>query len=161
MDNQPQQQTQQYPTADRLIAAGCYVPFISLLVCIIATIKKGTVPFILYHVKNGLALFALSFISIFAFAVPFFGGALWVIFLAAEIYGIVLALKGKTGFIPVVSALGKKIPAEKIYTVLTGKPFPAAGATQTPLAQQISPAAQPLAQTPPQQTPPQQTPPSP
>lgn len=142
MENQTQQPAQQYATTDRLIAAGCYVPFISLLVCIIATIQKGTVPFILYHIKNGLALFILSFVSIFAFVVPFFGGALWVVFLAAEIYGIVLALGGKMGFIPVVSAFGKKIPAEKIYTVLTGKPFP--GAVQTPQAP-----TQPPQQTPP------------
>ncbi|MBI5152339.1 hypothetical protein HZA39_02300 [Candidatus Peregrinibacteria bacterium] len=173
MDNQTQQsqpaqqtqQIQQYPTIDRLVAAGCYVPFISLLVCIIGTIKKGNIPFVLYHIKNGLALFVLSFVSIFAFVVPFFGGALWIVFLAAEIYGIVLALGGKMGFIPVVSALSKRVPAEKIYTVLTGKPFSAAGTTQTPPTQEKppSPPAQqiPPAQTPPAQPPSQQTPPSP
>lgn len=127
---------------DKLVAAGCYLPFMSLIVCIFGLIKKASNPFVIYHVRNGIALFLLSFVSIFSFIVPVIGGILWLVLIAIGIYGIYLSVKGLTDFIPVVTFLGKAMPVEKIYTVLTGKPFPSPAPAQ--------PAAPPEQQAPPQ-----------
>ncbi len=146
---------------DKLIAAGCYLPFISLVVCIFGLIKKASNSFVIYHVRNGIALFLLSFISIFAFIVPVVGGLLWFVFIAVDIYGIYLSIKGLTNFIPIVTPLGKLMPVDKIYTILIGKPFPAQSAptTATPAASvQETPAKEQSQQAPAsteQQNPPQ------
>jgi|GEM_PF-1966409 len=142
---------------DKFIAAACYLPFISIIAIIAGLIKKASNAFVIYHVRNGIALFLLSFISIFSFAVPVIGGFIWLIFLAVDAYGIYLSIKGLTNFIPIVTPLGKIIPVEKIYAVLTGKPFPQqtilqSSSQNTQSSQQIIQSQQQNTQSP-QQTP--------
>ena len=136
------------PRNDKLIAAGCYLPVISILFIIYSILKKVDNSFVVYHAKNGIALFVLSFVSIFAYIIPLVGGFISFIFLIADIYGIYLALKGKTTYFPVVTALANLIKLGKVYTVLTGKEneSPSVSAQETAPAQAAAVPAVPVEQ---------------
>ncbi|KKQ68989.1 MAG: hypothetical protein US89_C0004G0032 [Candidatus Peregrinibacteria bacterium GW2011_GWF2_38_29] len=117
-------ETVTYQKDEKIMSALCYFPFFSVIICAFSLIKKPGSNLVIYHIRAALALFALWFIGLFVFAiVPLFGSFTYLIFLAGNVYGAYLGFTGKTNYIPVATWLGKFIPAEKIYTILTGKPY--------------------------------------
>lgn len=157
-------QTQQYTQQERGLAAACYIPYFSAIICLVALIKKGANPFMAYHIRNALVLFCVWFLSIFIVMIiviilPILGGFFSLILLAINIYCGVLAWKGTMKFVPVITPLGKIIPLEKLYTALTGKAYGAQTASSPSAQAQGQPEAQkPEAQKPAEQKPEAQKP---
>ncbi|KKR06986.1 MAG: hypothetical protein UT33_C0006G0062 [Candidatus Peregrinibacteria bacterium GW2011_GWC2_39_14] len=141
-------ETVTYQKDEKIMSALCYFPFFSVVICAFSLIKKPGSSLVIYHIKSALALFALWFVGLFVFAImPLFGSFTYLIFLAGNVYGAYLGFTGKMNYIPVATWLGKFIPAEKIYTILTGKPYPGIQASAPVAASAIAAAiAQPVAQ---------------
>lgn len=108
--------------SDKKWAIACYVPVFNLVVCILTSIKKVDSKFCLLHARQGLILFSLWFITIFAVLVsPFLALVLWIVVIFLHIYGIFTALSGAEMKIPVVSQFAMKIPEYYIFELLTGR----------------------------------------
>lgn len=73
--------------------------YLSILFLVPLLLKKDS-PFAQFHAKQGLYLFAVFFVGQVIFWFPLIGWALFLFFLAVNIYAFFQALNGKTWPVP-------------------------------------------------------------
>lgn len=106
------------PMDEKVLAALCYVPFLSLLTCPLAVIKKPQSKFCEFHASQALLLFVAWFLSLLVLAtIPSLalGGVLWLALLLASLFGIVKAFTGYEFKIPGLGALATHIPVKSFF----------------------------------------------
>jgi len=95
-------------SSGKLLAALSYFSIVGLIILLIEKKNK----FVVFHAKQGTALFALELLIGIIAAIPIISIMASILGLAAfivSVYGIILALTGKKTIIPLVSDLGDKI----------------------------------------------------
>lgn len=105
-----------------LWAVGCYLPVFNVVVCLLASVKMVHSKFCLFHMRQGLVLFAFWFGILFiSFLSQTLGLMFWGVLLLLYISGAVIAFSGSDTAIPVVGSLALKIPETYLFRKLTGK----------------------------------------
>ena len=84
-----------------------FVSYLPLLFIIGLTNKKSE--FIHYHAKQGMMLFVLGVILIFAFWIPIANFLLWIAFIVIWVMGVINALSGKKEPAPIVGRLAESV----------------------------------------------------
>ena len=146
-------------SSERKWAMSCYIPVFNIVVCILASIRMVNNKFVLYHVRHGLILFAMWFVTIVVSLIsPTISLMLLGVVLLFHVFGLIAAYKTKTSKIALVSGFANKIPEDYIFKKLTGKTpekipdaNPAQENVQTPPVTPVAQAAAP--ETPPAPTP--------
>ena len=106
---------------------GCYIPALNVVFCLLASVRMANSDFCLFHVRQGLVIFAFWFLAFFVGVVGrfvglgFLGTMLWGVVLLAYIAGIVMVLQKSITPLPVVGAIAEKIPKYFFFEMLTGK----------------------------------------
>ncbi len=144
-------------SSERKWAMSCYIPVFNIVVCILASIRMVNNKFVLYHVRHGLILFAMWFVTIVVSLIsPEISLMLLGVVLLFHVFGLIAAYKTKTSKIALVSGFANKIPEDYIFKKLTGKTpekipdaNPAQENVQTPAATPETPAPAPAVETPP------------
>ncbi len=106
---------------------GCYIPAFNVIFCLLAAVRMVNSDFCLFHVRQGLVIFGLSFFGMFVSTIGHFIGLGFlplmfsgVVFLA-YIAGIVTVIRKSTAPLPIVGAIAEKIPKYFFFELLTGK----------------------------------------
>jgi len=101
---------------------GCYIPVINVVVCLIAAIRMVNSKFCLFHVRQGLMIFALWFLTVLlSFVSQTLGLMLWGVVLVLYVSGLVIAFSRKTTRIPLIGQLAEQIPEYFLFEKLTGQ----------------------------------------
>ncbi len=107
---------------ERKWALGCYVPVINVVVCVIASIRMVNSRFCLFHVRQGLVISALWFLTVLvSFISQTLSLMLWGVVLLAYISGFVIVISRKTSKIPLLGQIAEQIPEYFLFETLTGK----------------------------------------
>jgi hypothetical protein len=108
-----------------ILSALCYVPFASVVFCLVVLLRYPHSSFAVYHVRQGLALFFVWFFSLFLLSSSlFFGLIFWLVLFFFTFKTGFMALRGDKFAFPYLQNLAAFIPVEKIYSHLTGRAFP-------------------------------------
>lgn len=109
----------------RILAAGCYIPFAGLVLCLITLLRYPHSEFALYHIKQGIAVFTVWFLSLFILWMSVFVGLIFWFALLFYCYKSGRgAFKGLKIVFPGMNRVTPYIPAEAIYRHLTAEDFP-------------------------------------
>ena len=87
---------------NKMMAALSYVWILSVVFLLV---KKNS-PFVQFHAKQGVVIFAASFILGF---IPIIGWLLNIVLLVLAIMGIVAAWQGKSTKLPIISTIAEQI----------------------------------------------------
>jgi len=102
-------------------AVACYIPLFGVAVCVVASVRLINSKFVQFHVRQGIVLFAFTFLSILisifssAIALMMFGAILLLSFA-----GMFIALGKKMTAIPVIVSIANMIPEKFLFERLTG-----------------------------------------
>ncbi len=106
---------------------GCYIPAFNVIFCLLAAVRMANSDFCLFHVRQGLVIFGLSFFGMFisvigrfigfGFLPSMFSGVVFLAYIA----GIVMVIRKSTAPLPIVGAIAEKIPKYFFFELLTGK----------------------------------------
>lgn len=108
--------------AEKWWAMSCYVPIFNVVTCALTLVRMVNSKFCRFHGRQGLALFALWFLTIIvAFLSPIISLMLWGVVIVLHIAGAVIAFGGNETAIPVMGKLAMKIPEFYFFSLLTGK----------------------------------------
>lgn len=103
------------PHKEKDIQEGKFFAIISYLsfLCIVALVLKKDNKFALFHAKQGLVLFVFEVASFILSIIPILGGLIRVFgtitFMLVSLWGVLQALMGNFGRIPLVSDIADKI----------------------------------------------------
>lgn len=99
-----------------------YLPFFNIFFCLIASVKFADNQFVRFHLRQGIILFGMIFVSLFVILFKFyFGLFLFFILLILHIVGILSVFTDTFLILPIIGQLANKIPEFYLYRVLTGK----------------------------------------
>lgn len=100
----------------------CYLPFANLVFCVLASVKFADIASIRFHLRQGLVLFVLIFLSLFVILVSYvLGLVLFFIIVLYHIIGILALVTDTFLILPGVGQIANKIPEFFLYRTLTGK----------------------------------------
>ncbi|MDX9970980.1 MAG: hypothetical protein RBS56_03685 [Candidatus Gracilibacteria bacterium] len=100
----------------------CYIPFANLIFCVLSSVKYADIESIRFHLRQGLVLFVLLFLSLFIILVSYvFGLVLFFSLIIYHIIGVLALLTDTFLILPGVGQVAGKIPEFFLYRLLTGK----------------------------------------
>lgn len=108
--------------SERKWAIGCYIPIFNVVVCVLASIRKVSSHFCLFHARQGLVLFGLWLFTILvALISQSLSLMLWGVVLFFHFYGIAISFKPEIVKIPVFGNFALKMPEFYLFELLTGR----------------------------------------
>lgn len=107
---------------ERAWSIGCYVPVINVVICVIASIRMVNSKICSFHIRQGLVIFGLWFLTILlSFVSQALGLMMWGIVLLLYISGLIIAFSGKMTKIPLIGQIAEQIPENFLFETLTGR----------------------------------------
>lgn len=115
---------------ERLFSALTYIPFLNLLTCPFAYLRKPESLFCRFHIRQGFTLFIAWFISLFVLAIlpaihAVIGGILssltWIGLLVLSVLGGMKAWNGQQHCLPIIGVISPHVSVDLLFATLFGK----------------------------------------